>query len=318
MISIVDAGRLRGAVSWEAAVGAVRDALVSVGSGRVVQPPAIELRMPDHGELHVKCGHLTGSRWIVVKIAGGGFGAAAPSGCLLVLDAITGQPRWLLDDQGWLTEQRTAAAGTLASLTFGRHDSRDVLFLGTGGLTRALVEAHQAVAPELRLTVWGRNRQRADLLADALGIAVATDLQAAVTTTDILVTATSSRSPLIDADWIQPGTHITALGADTIGKQELPVALLDRAVLLVCDDLATARQAGELQHAPDTTKDRAVAWPDLAAAHRLARATEAITIADLCGIGAEDAAISALFIETQTIETPDRVPPERGFQDHHR
>lgn len=143
----------------------------------------------------------------------------------------------------------------LASLTFGRRDARDVSFLGTGGLTRALVEAHRAVAPELRLTVWGRNRQRADLLADALGIAVATDLPAAVATTDILVTATSSRSPLIDADWIQPGTHITALGADTVGKQELPVALLDRAALLVCDDLATAREAGELQHAPDTTKD---------------------------------------------------------------
>lgn len=135
-------------------------------------------------------------------------------------------------------------------------------------------------------------------LAAELGVTAQTDLERAVSAADIIVTATSSRAPLVEADWVQPGTHITALGADTVGKQELPVALLGSADLIVCDNIATALKAGELQHATPTIQARAVAWPELAAGGAPARSFGAITIADLCGIGAEDAAIAAAALRS--------------------
>jgi len=293
MIGVIGPDQLRHAVSWRDAVDAVSQALISLGTGRVLQPPPVEILMPDGGELHVKGGHVRDSDWVVVKVATGGFPGGPPTGCLLLVDATTGAPRWLLDDRGWLTQQRTAAAGALATMTFSRPDATSVLVIGTGGLTSALVDAHQEVAPHLRITLWGRDPDRTRTLAAELGVSAATDLQDAVSATDVLVTATSSRAPLIEAGWVRPGTHITALGADTVGKQELPVDLLTRADLIVCDDIATAVIAGELQHATPAVQSRAIGWPGLAAEGPPKRHGESITVADLCGIGAEDAAIAA-------------------------
>ena len=298
MIGVIGPDQLRRAVSWHEAVDAVRTALVTLGAGRVIQPPAVELRMPERGELHVKGGHIHGSNWIVIKVATGGFPDGAPTGCLLLLDFASGEPRWLLDDRGWLTQQRTAAAGALATLTFGRPDAQSLLVLGSGGLAHALVEAHAQLAPHMRMTLWGRGADRSRALADELGITATTDLQGAVSGADVVITATSSRTPLFEVDWIRPGTHVTALGADTVGKRELPLGLLDRADLIVCDDVATARHAGELQHVSRTIQDRAIAWPELAIAGPVPRSPAAITVADLCGIGAEDAAIAAAALTT--------------------
>ena len=298
MIGVIGPDQLRTAVTWQDAVDAVGQALISLGSGRVIQPQPVEILMPDSGELHVKGGHILDSDWIVVKVATGGFPGGPPTGCLLLVDATTGAPRWLLDDRGWLTQQRTAAAGTLATTSFCRPDASTVLVIGTGGLTAALVEAHRAVAPQLDISLWGRDPDRTRVLAAELGVTPSSDLRHAVTSADIIVTATSSRAPLIETDWVQPGTHITALGADTVGKQELPVALLDRADLIVCDNIATALKAGELQHATPTIQARAVAWPELAAGGSSARDVDAITVADLCGIGAEDAAIAAAALRS--------------------
>jgi ornithine cyclodeaminase len=301
MIGVIGPDQLRNAVSWHDAVEAVNEALVSLGAGQVIQPPAVEILMPDRGELHVKGGHVLGSDWIVIKVATGGFPGGPPTGCLLLVDAVTGAPRWLLDDRGWLTQQRTAAAGALATLTFRRPDAVDLLIIGTGGLTAALVAAHQQVAPELRITLWGRDPQRTGTLAADLGVAAAADLQHAASVADVIVTATSSRAPLIDASWVRPGTHVTALGADTVGKQELPVELLAIADLIVCDNLVTAAKAGELQHATPAIQARAIGWPELAAGGPLQRSADAITVADLCGIGAEDAAIAAAALRSTVL-----------------
>jgi ornithine cyclodeaminase len=298
MIGVIGPDQLRTAVTWHDAVDAVGQALINLGSGRVIQPPAVEILMPDSGELHVKGGHILDSDWIVVKVATGGFPGGPPTGCLLLVDATTGAPRWLLDDRGWLTQQRTAAAGTLATTTFGRRDATTVLVIGTGGLTAALVEAHRQVAPHLDISLWGRDPDRTRALAAELGVTASMDLERAVSAADIIVTATSSRAPLIEAHWVQPGTHITALGADTVGKQELPVTLLGRANLIVCDNIATAVKAGELQHATPAIQARAIGWPDLAAGGPPTRTAEAITVADLCGIGAEDAAIAAAALRS--------------------
>ena len=71
MIGVIGPDQLRQAVGWHQAVDAVRNSLIDLGAGRVIQPPAVELRMPERGELHVKGGHIEGSGWIVIKVATG-------------------------------------------------------------------------------------------------------------------------------------------------------------------------------------------------------------------------------------------------------
>ena len=127
---------------------------------------------------------------------------------------------------------------------------------------------------------------RASELASELGIGRAESLPDSVKTVDVIVTATNSRTPLFDAEWVQPGTHITGLGADTVGKQELPSALLETADLIVCDSVTTASYAGELQHATEPTRNRAREWAMLPIHASIPRKPGATTIADLCGIGA--------------------------------
>lgn len=298
MIGVISPDQLHDALGWHEAVNTIRDSLVQLGAGRVIQPSAVEICVPGGGELHVKGGHVVGNGWIVVKVATGGFPGGPPTGCLLLVDATTGAPTWLLDDRGRLTIQRTAAVGALATLSFSRPDAQSVLVVGTGDLAAALVEVHVAVTPRLRVTLWGRDFTHTRLLADRLGVAAAPDLCSAVRAADVIVTATSSRKPVIEADWVQPGTHLTAMGADTVAKQELPVALLERAEVIVCDDVATALHAGELQHATPEIHSRVRAWPDLVSAGPLTRGGGAITVADLCGIGAEDAAIAAAVLRS--------------------
>ena len=295
MLRTVTAEHLRGLVSWPDAVEAVRAALTGLAVGSVVQPPPLELRVPGRGELHVKGGHVAGSEWIVVKVATGGFSGATPSGCFVVLDAGTGKPCWLLDDDGWLTQQRTAAAATLATVTMAPVEARSLLVVGTGSLVALLIDAHRAVLPGMDITVCGRDPDRTRALARSKDIRMTADLAGAVSASDVVITATSSRAPVLRDEWVIAGTHITALGADTRGKQELPSALLRRADLLVCDDIGTARQAGELQHADALTAARAVAWPRFLA-DGTAREASAITISDLCGLGAEDATIASAAI----------------------
>ncbi len=172
---------------------------------------------------------------------------------------------------------------------------------GKGGTNEIAVSAHQAVIPNLRITVWGRDRDSARRLAKGAHIEWADDLATTLKAADVVITATNSRAPLFDADWIHPGTHVTGMGADTVGKQELPVALLTRAAVLASDDPATAAISGDCQHLPAEVRARVRPWPHVLLEKVPGRrSADQITIADLCGIGAEDAAIASLAIRHRT------------------
>lgn len=188
------------------------------------------------------------------KVATGGFPGASPTGFTVVLDATTGTPRWLLADGGLLTEMRTAAAGALASATLARPDAHRLLVVGTGEQARAQIHAHREALPHLAVTVWGRNRTAAAALAAELDTGLADDLGAAVADSDIVVTATSSRGPLIES--VEPGTHVTAVGSDTPGKQELDPALLRRAEVVACDALDLRRTPENCNTHPASTDER--------------------------------------------------------------
>ncbi|MEO3958026.1 ornithine cyclodeaminase family protein, partial [Chromobacterium piscinae] len=125
----------------------------------------------------------------------------------------------------------------------------------------------------------------------------AADPRAAAAESNLIIAATPSREPLLRRGWIRPGTHITALGADGPGKQELDPAIAAEADVVLADSREQCAAFGELSHAVKAgllDPARIVELGDaLARRARLRRSDNDITLADLTGVAAQDAAIAA-------------------------
>ncbi len=291
----------------DGAVAAVRDAYAAVSDGRADVPPVGHLGFAQaNGDCHIKYGHIAGDEVFAVKIATGFYdnparGLPSSNGIILAFSARTGELQGLLNDEGYLTDLRTGIGGAVATLALCRADARNFLIVGSGTQAFWLARALRHMAPGAALSIWGRNPDRAAALAArlaAVGVPAATapDLGAACRAADAILTATPAAAPLIASDWIGPGCHITALGADGPGKQELETTLVARADLRVADmlsqslghgEFSPARAAGLIGEA-DCTELGAILSGKAPGRAR----PEDITIADLTGVATQDIAMA--------------------------
>jgi len=295
--AIIDGESIRSAIDLASARKAVRTALVASAKGALVAPDEMAMRFEHGGELHVKGAHLHGSRWIAFKVATGGFPHGGNSGGTMVLDAEHGTPRFFLEDGGWLTEIRTAAAGALATRALAVDPVCRIAIVGTGIQARYQLEAHRDAIPDATFVVWGRTAEHAQAFADQNEMDCAESLSLALEKADAVVTTTSARSPVVTIEHIRPGLHITAMGSDTPDKQEIDAEVLRRCELVAADDVTVTRRVGELHHAPDV-HDRAINLGAILSGEHPGRAAhEALTLCDLSGIGAEDAAMAELVLD---------------------
>lgn len=245
-----------------------------------------------------KAGMIAGSATFTVKLATGFYGNAArglPSsgGALLVGSARTGEVLAVLDDEGWLTAARTAAAAALATDALAPPGSLTLGIIGTGVQAGLALEWLRLLRPVERVLVAGRRPVATAALARRIEGAAAVAPSEVLAQADAIVTATASTEPLFSADEARPGVHFTALGADMPGKQELPAALFENATVVV-DDIDQAMDHGDLAHAARAgTASAAAAWllGDVLR-DRLRGPAGATTIADLTGVGALDAAVA--------------------------
>ena len=282
---------------------AVRDAYRAISDGRANLPPVGYLGFPAaHGDCHIKYGHIAGDAVFAVKIAAGFYdnpakGLPSSTGVVLVFSALTGQMQALLADEGYLTDLRTGLGGAVASLALCRPDARRFLIVGSGTQAYWLARSLRHLSPLAEFTIWGRNPARAaELVARLEGATAAPDLEQACRAADVILTATPAAEPLIRADWIRPGCHITALGADSPGKQELETALVARAQLRVADSLAQSLDHGEFAHAraagligPGDCVELGAVFSGRSPGRRSA---DEITIADLTGVATQDIAMA--------------------------
>ncbi|HVH11127.1 MAG TPA: hypothetical protein VM736_15130, partial [Gemmatimonadales bacterium] len=157
-----------------------------------------------------------------------------------------------------------------------------------------------------RLTLWNRTAERAAALARDLAQVVETRvapaLESAVRDHRVIVTATASTTPLVRAAWIAPGTHITSVGTGSPEKIELEPAVLARADKLVADRAVQVERYGNLHHALATGavgRDKLYAeLGDVVAGRRAGRERpDEITVADLTGVGVQDAAIAEVVVD---------------------
>ncbi|MGH7545278.1 MAG: ornithine cyclodeaminase family protein, partial [Gemmatimonadota bacterium] len=169
------------------------------------------------------------------------------------------------------------------------------------------LEALAVVRDFRRVRIWNRTPARAEAcareVADAYGVAaaVAASVEAAVRDADVVLTVTPSREPLVRAEWLASGVHVTAVGSDAPEKQELDVSVLARADVVVADRLAQCLRLGEIHHAVEAgalDPATAVELGDIVAGTARGRTQDAqITVCDLTGVGVQDAAIAALAVE---------------------
>ncbi|APZ42775.1 cyclodeaminase [Acidihalobacter ferrooxydans] len=293
-----------------AAIDAAERAFRALGEGRAIQPPVLALEIaPRNAEVDIKTAYIDGIPQLAIKASSGFFdnparGLPSLSGFMAVLSAETGRVEAVLLDNGYLTDLRTAAAGALAARTLARTDARSAGVLGTGLQARLQIEALKRVRPLEKVLVWGRRADAAQAYAaemtQCLGIPVETRDSAAavVREADIVVTTTPSREPIVQADWLHAGQHVTAMGSDAPYKNEIAPAALARATRIVCDRIAQSLTLGELRPAiaagclsspPPTVELGAILC-----GNATGRTSDRdITLCDLTGTGAQDTAIAA-------------------------
>ena len=240
MTRLLDDAEVRSSLSPQAAVAAVREALAAHHDGRLSAPPRVRAEL-DAGALLVTAGRL----------AGIGYG-------FRVYDSLptteADQVTVVYDDRGgrvagvitgsWLGAARTGAIGAVAVDLLARPDTATVGLVGTGTQAWSQLWALRAVRRPGEVRVFSRDparredfaaRCRAELRLPAVAAGTARD---AVAGADVVILATTSGTPVVEPDWIDPDSHVTTLGPKETGRHECPVALAARARTLVTDSLA--------------------------------------------------------------------------------
>lgn len=255
IISESDARQL---VSMHDAIGAVEQCFAAMAKGHGRNYPVVrEVLGHQDAVFGVKTGADTQTPLLGLK-AGGYWphnlskGHTNHQSATLLFDPETGRACAVVS-ANYLTGVRTGAASAIATRWLSRPESRVLAIIGTGAQSAYQLQATVLVRPIRQVRAWDplpANLARFGELVQGMGLdfIAATDPRAAVETADVVITATPSSQALVDSAWVQAGTHISAMGADTRGKKELDPALVARCALFY-DELAQAISIGECQHA---------------------------------------------------------------------
>ncbi|MFB3854396.1 MAG: ornithine cyclodeaminase family protein [Vicinamibacterales bacterium] len=314
MIEVFREEEIRAAVPPAAAVEAVRRAFRADGEGRTIVPAVINLPIREvDGEFHIKTAYIEGMSYVAVKIASGFYrnparGLPSGTGLMALFDASTGFPAAFLLDNGYLTDIRTGAAGAVAAEALARREVDCVGVIGSGTQARHQVRCLRQVRGFERVRAWSNDPQGLQRYVGELGSELGVEAIAAggpaevCAEADILITATPAREAIVRVEYLRPGMHVTALGSDGPGKQELDPRCLCAADMVVTDRREQCARLGELQHAIAAglmrEDDVHANLGEVVAGSKPGRTSDSqITIADLTGVGFQDTAIASLAFE---------------------
>jgi ornithine cyclodeaminase len=306
LLLLLDKHQVDALLSPDDVLHAVREAFVlhSDREGRVF--PVVREPLATGGVFGIKSGDVQAEGLLGFKAAGFWPGNRQRGGephqaTIMLIDPATGRPLCLIDGNA-VTTVRTGAAGGLGLQQLARPDSTRLCLFGTGVQARIQLDFALRLLPSLREVLYigadgRRNTAFEENFATRCNIAPATDRNAAVAQSDIVITATPGAGALFDLGAVQPGTHLNCVGADTRGKRELPDGLLPRVRLFV-DDRTQAQQIGETQWAPDTPSTE---LGDLLNGKTpFNRAPRDITVFDMTGLALQDLTVARLLHERAT------------------
>jgi ornithine cyclodeaminase len=307
-ITILTERELRDCVTLDkSAADVVEAAFKALAEGGVIMPPILGMTIEaKNGEVDVKTAYIPGLDGFAIKVSPGFFdnprkGLPSLNGLMVLLCAETGIVKSVLLDNGYLTDLRTAAAGAVAARHLAPEQVRTAGVIGAGMQARLQMQALRLERAFDELLVWSprteSSRLYAEEQAEILGVPVkvADSAEQVVRLSQIVVTTTPARKPVVLADWLHPGLHITAMGSDSPEKNELDPHILARADRFVCDRIQQSQERGELRAALET----GVAGIELTEIGEICagqkpgrRSADEITVCDLTGTGAQDTAIA--------------------------
>jgi len=307
---VISEAQARELVSVEDAIAAVENALAAMARQQARNYPVVrEVVGYRDAVFGVKTGCDTALPLLGLK-AGGYWphnqaaGLTNHQSATLLFDPDSGRASALVS-ANYLTGVRTGAASAIATKYLARPESRTLGIVGAGAQALHQVRATLAVRPIRRVVAWSRSPGRLDALrlgVEQLGLAfdVAASCREVAEQADVLVTVTPSQQPLVEAAWVRPGTHISAMGADTRGKQELDPALVAGAAIFV-DEAAQAVSIGECQHAVragllSEAGFRASLGEVIAGLREGRRSAGEITLFDGTGVALQDLVVADLAV----------------------
>lgn len=308
-ILILNESELRKVVQLDIeAIDIVESAFRALASGDVVMPPVLSMEFKEaHGEVDVKTAYIPGFDSFAIKVSPGFFdnpkiGLPSLNGLMIVLSAKTGLVEAVLLDNGYLTNVRTAAAGAVAARHLAPASVETAGVIGAGVQARLQIEAAHLVRPFHKVLLWSPddvlNKECAAAIEESTGtsVRIARDAADVVSGSQLVVTTTPATSPVLFAEYLHPGLHITCMGSDQSGKNEIDPAAIARADLYVCDRVSQCENLGELRSAQLAGYLKDLELPELGeVVHgiKAGRNNDAeVTICDLTGTGAQDTVIA--------------------------
>lgn len=290
-------------IDMAAAVDAVSVAFAAHGRGQTQMPVKVYLDLPEYeGDFRAMPAYFQGSagvKWVNSHPRNPErHGLPSVLGMYILSDPATAVPLAVMDAT-LLTAVRTGAAAGVATRVLGRADARTVGFVGCGVQARTLLQALRVDRPDLQVLGADRDQQAALRFATEVG-GRAVPLQEACGC-DIVCTATPVRTPIVRRDWLRPGAHVNAMGADAHGKQELETAIVVTATVVV-DDWDQACGSGEVNvplHEGSLRREQihAALGEILAGDKPGRRSDDEITVFDSTGLAVQDVALARLVYE---------------------
>lgn len=312
-MDIIGEREIREAVTLNAEVlETIEHGFTLLAQGEVQTPPIMRIEVPEyHGEVDVKAAKINGLNRFAIKVSAGFFdnpqrGLPSGSGFMVLLSTVTGQPEALLMDNGYLTDVRTAAAGAIAAKYLAKSQIDTVGIIGAGAQARCQLEALALVRKFRQVLVYSRHvahaQQYAEDMVRRLNVSVepCESIEQLVRSADVVVTTTPSVQPIVSAQWLHPGLHITAMGSDAEFKQELDPTVLARADKVCCDLMSQCARLGEWHHALDSGvhRDDLMELGDLTSKRLLGRThPDHVTVCDLTGTGVQDTTMAIYALQ---------------------
>lgn len=286
----------------------IEEGFVEYSKGNVIVPPVGELLFHDPpGDVHIKYGAIKNDDYYVIKIASGFsknqelFGISALQGLMLIYNQKSGEPLGILLDEGHLTTVRTAIAGSIMAKYMAPNKVSKIGIVGTGSQAREQLLYLKPVINCRDVVIWGRSEDnllkiKDEMEKEGFNVTTTTIMDELTTTCNLIVTTTSANTELIKAEQIQKGTHITAMGSDTIEKQELDPNILKIADKVIVDSISQSKERGEVYHALKRniiSEDKLIEIGTMIENSSFQRNSEnEITIGDLTGVAVQDIQIT--------------------------
>lgn len=303
MTKIYTLDQIKTALDYSEIIGTIAEGFVLYSQNKTVVPPVGYLGFENgRADVHLKYGYIRDDDFYVVKIASGFYenpkiGLPSSNGLMLVFSQKTGELLAILLDEGYLTDIRTAAAGAVAAKYLAPKKIDSIGIIGCGIQARLQLELLKEVTDCRKVIVWGRNQEKLNQYHQKMSkkgfeIETTTDISNITENCQLIVTTTPAKNPLLFADQIKKGTHITAVGADAEGKQELDKQIFELADIVVADSIGQCVDHGDISDA-NIAEDKINELGNVIANPDLQRKNDKqITVADLTGVAVQDIQIA--------------------------